>query len=237
MRLQKYMASCGVASRRKSEEMIAAGLVSVNGIVITTPGYDVDEFQDEVVVNGVKLARQAHVYYLLNKPCGVVSTVSDVHAEKTVLDLVPAGMRVHPVGRLDKDTEGLILLTNDGDLTFNLTHPGKVFDKTYRATVKGHVTGEDLHRLRSGVIIDNNGEPYQTAPARVKLLEQKKGSAKLELIIHEGKNRQVRKMCDAVGHPVIRLKRTALGSITAPELAPGEWRELTKEELTALKNS
>ncbi|MBC3803515.1 pseudouridine synthase [Acetobacterium fimetarium] len=231
MRIQKYMAQCGVASRRKSEELIKQGLVQVNGETIREPGFAVEPDQDEIVVNGKKLTVSPLVYVMLNKPKGVLSTAVDTHGRQRVIDLVPIKERLYPVGRLDMDTEGLLLLTNDGELTFSLTHPSHEFEKTYVGLVRGCPTKPSLERFRQGMAI----EDYHTAPAAIRILKQNRDTARLEMKIHEGKKRQIRKMCEAMGHPIIELKRVAMGSITLGELKPGDWRYLTKDEITYLK--
>ena len=235
MRLQKYMAQCGVASRRKSEEMIEAGRVTVNGQTVLTPGFDIDPSKDKVCVDQKPIVEDRKIYIMMNKPKGVVCTSEDRHAEVTVMSLLPHRERLFSVGRLDKDTEGLLLLTNDGDLTFKLTHPSHEFKKTYQCLVKGHPDAVALSALEQGVEIDNEGQPYQTAPAEVRLIKRSRGSSQIELTIHEGKKRQVRKMCAAVGYPVVALKRLSLGELTLEGLKTGAWRELTKEEIAYLK--
>ena len=235
MRLQKYMAQCGVASRRKSEEIIAAGRVTVDGQVVTTPGFDIDPNKNEVRVDGRALAEDKKIYIVLNKPRGVVCTSKDRHAERTVMDLLPHRERLFTVGRLDKDTEGLLILTNDGALTFRLTHPSHEFEKTYLCLVKGHPDEAALAALASGVAIDNEGELYRTAPATVRLIKSTRGGAKILMTIHEGKKRQVRKMCAAVGHPVVALKRISVGNLTLEGLGTGKWRNLSPEEIAYLK--
>lgn len=234
MRLQKYMALCGVASRRKSEKIIAEGRVSVNGKVVDFAGCQVDE-HDVVTVDGRKITPEKHEYILLNKPAGIVSTSEDAHAPKKILDLVQSKNRLYSVGRLDKETEGLLILTNDGDLTFRLTHPSHEFVKTYECTVKGHLSGEDLARLRGGVVIETEKGSYKTRPAGVEILNSKRGSTRLLVQIAEGKKRQIRKMLQAVGHPVTALRRTAIGRLRGDNLKPGEWRHLTDEEIAYLK--
>ncbi|MDO4288881.1 MAG: pseudouridine synthase [Eubacterium sp.] len=235
MRLQKYMAQCGVASRRKSEALIAEGRVTVDGVVVTTPGYDVDPAENAVCVDGRPVAQDQKIYIMLNKPKGVVCTSEDRHADRTVMELLPHRERLFTVGRLDKDTEGLLILTNDGDLTFRLTHPSHEFEKTYLCLVKGHPGEEALRALASGVDIDNEGEVYRTAPARVRLVRTTRGGTKIEMTIHEGKKRQVRKMCAAVGHPVVALKRVSVGRLTLEGLGTGKWRELSPQEIAYLK--
>ena len=220
MRINKYIASCGVASRRKAEELILNKKVKVNGRLIEELSFQVDEYKDTVEVDGVKISlNEETVYILLNKPEGYITTVKE---------------RVFPVGRLDYETSGLLLLTNDGDLTYKLTHPKHEIDKTYIAMVKGELTEEEIKNFKSGLEI----EDYITAPAKLRVLyyDKVKNISKLEIKIHEGKNRQVRKMCKAINHPVLRLKRVAMGKITLNECKIGEYRYLTKEEVNYLKN-
>lgn len=226
-RLQKVLARCEVGSRRTCEELIRAGRVRVNGVVAEL-GARVDPEADLVEVDGVAIGiRPGLVHYLLNKPPGVVTTVSDPFGRPTVLDLVPDRPRVVPVGRLDLETEGLLILTNDGELTHRLTHPSFGIDKEYLAHVEGTPSRGALRRLREGVELDDG----VTAPAKVSLL----GPGLVRLTIHEGRNRQVRRMCAAVGHPVRRLVRVRIGPLRDPHLAPGEWRRLTVAEVRALE--
>jgi len=228
-RLQKVLAYAGLGSRRRCEELIEQGAVAVNGRVATL-GDKVDPATDRIEVDGVPVAtRPGLVYYLLNKPRGVVTSVGDPHGRPAVTDLVPMTPRVHPVGRLDQDTEGLLLLTNDGELTHRLTHPSFGVDKEYLAEVQGRPSRAALRRLREGVALDDG----MTAPARVALVEPNV----IRITIHEGRNRQVRRMCDAVGHPVVRLVRTKIGPLRDSRLRPGEWRPLTAEEVRALERA
>ena len=221
MRLQKYMAQCGVASRRKSEELIAAGRVCVNGEAVLTPGLQVDPEADRITVDGKTIAEDKKIYVLLNKPKGVVSTSADRHADQTVMD---------------KDTEGLLILTNDGDLTFRLTHPSHEFNKIYEGLVKGLPSTGELKLFAEGVQIEDDDHTlHTTAPASVQVIKTYRSTALLEMTIHEGRKRQIRKMCAAIGHPVIHLKRTAIGSITLKGLKAGEWRYLTEEEIRYLR--
>ena len=225
-RLQKVLAERGVGSRRHSEELIAAGRVLVNGEVAIL-GRRVDPERDDVVVDGVPIGvRPGLVYYLLNKPAGVVTTASDPQGRPTVVDLFPAEPRIFPVGRLDIDTEGLLLLTNDGDLANRLTHPSKGVEKEYVAEVAGTVSAGELRRLRDGIELDDG----VTAPAKV----SQPSPGVLRITIHEGRNRQVRRMCQAVGHPVRRLVRVRIGTLRDAQLAPGEWRELRLDEVRKL---
>jgi 23S rRNA pseudouridine2605 synthase len=226
-RLQKVLARVGLGSRRASEELVAAGRVTVNGEVAVL-GRRVDPDRDHIEVDGVPVSvRPGLVHYLLNKPSGVVTTADDPQGRPTVLGLVPADPRVHTVGRLDLDTEGLLVLTNDGDLTFRLTHPRFGVEKEYLVEVDGHPRPADLRALREGVDLDDG----RTAPARVALV----GPSALRITIHEGRNRQVRRMCATVGHPVRRLIRTRFGPLADRSLAPGSWRPLTSEEVRALE--
>jgi 23S rRNA pseudouridine2605 synthase len=228
-RLQKVLAQAGLGSRRACEELIAAGRVMVNGEVAQL-GRRVDVSIDSVEVDGRPVGlRPGLVYYLLNKPPGVVSSASDPQDRTTVTDLVPDDPRVFPVGRLDADSEGLLLLTNDGDLTFRLTHPSFGVEKEYVVDVVGTPKPGTLKRLREGIDLDDG----RTAPARVSLL----GDGTLRVVIHEGRNRQVRRMGEAVGHPVRRLVRTRIGPLRVGTLRPGEWRQLDIDEVRALERA
>jgi 23S rRNA pseudouridine2605 synthase len=228
-RLQKVLARSGFGSRRVCEDLIAQGRVRVNGDVAVL-GRRVDAEADRVEVDGVPVSvRDGLVHYLLNKPAGVVTTASDPQGRPTVVELVPSDPRVFPVGRLDTDTEGLLLLTNDGDLTQRLTHPSFGVEKEYLAEVEGEPAPADMRRLREGVELEDG----LTAPARVASLAPNV----LRLTIHEGRNRQVRRMCAAVGHPVLRLVRTRIGPVTDRSLRPGEWRALTAQEVRSLEEA
>jgi len=232
-RLQKVMARAGVASRRRCEEMIAAGMVKVNGKVVTELGTKVDPAKNEIVVGGKTLLLQDKKYYLaLYKPRGYVCTLHDEKGRKNVIDLLEgfAG-RVYPVGRLDYDSEGLLLLTNDGDLTYALTHPKHRVPKTYLARVLGVPTHYKLEQMAQGLVLEDG----PTAPARVCLAGITEGKALLEITLYEGRNRQVRRMCDHIGHPVLRLLRTRVGNISLAGLRPGKYRNLNKSELARLK--
>jgi 23S rRNA pseudouridine2605 synthase len=226
-RLQKILARAGLGSRRASEALIAAGRVRVNGEVAAL-GDRADPETDRIEVDGTVVGvRPGLVHYLLNKPAGVVTTASDPQGRPTVVGLVPAEPRVFPVGRLDAETEGLLLLTNDGELAHQLTHPSFGVDKEYLAEVGGRPTRAALRRLREGVDLDDG----RTAPAKVSLV----GDRQLRITIHEGRKRQVRRMCDAVGLPVHRLVRVRIGPIADRRLAPGEWRPLQQDEVRALE--
>jgi pseudouridine synthase len=234
MRLQKILSQAGIASRRAAERLIAAGRVTVNGRTMTEMGSKADPRHDDVRVDGRRLkSAEKRRYLLLNKPIGVVTTRSDPQRRTTVMDLL-TGIReyVYPVGRLDYDTEGLLLLTNDGDLAARLTHPRHGLERTYEARVAGIPDPEALDRLRQGVPLDGR----RTRPAEVLLLNAGRRDAEgvLRLTIREGRNRQVRRMLEAVGHPVRSLKRTRIGPISDRRLGPGEWRELTSDEVRRL---
>lgn len=232
MRLQKFIAACGVASRRKSEEIISQGHIRVNNESITEMGHIIDPEKDIVTYMGKRIIPEGQkVYVLLNKPIGYITTVSEQFNRKKVTDLVELKERLFPVGRLDYNTSGLLILTNDGDLTYKLTHPKHEIEKTYVAKIKGCPNKEHIDQFEKGLEI----EDYLTAPARFKILEKDSSSCIVEIIISEGRNRQIRKMCEAIGHPVIELERVAIGNITIKGLAYGKWRYLTKDELDYLK--
>ena len=231
IRLQKILAASGVASRRKAEEMIAAGRVTVNGRVAhlgdsALPG------KDKVLLDGQPLGHSEKKLYLaLHKPRGFVTTLHDERGRKCVAQLVEdVGERVYPVGRLDKDSEGLLLLTNDGDFANQVAHPKRHVAKTYRVTVRPSVTEDQLNQLSTGIVIEGR----RTAPAKVRVLQQELGRVVLEIVLYEGRNREIRKMCEALGLEVARLKRIAVGPVRLGMLPQGKYRELTKEELRAL---
>jgi 23S rRNA pseudouridine2605 synthase len=235
VRLQKVLSQAGVSSRRAAEKLIADGRVSVNGKTILTMGVKVDPQKDDIRVDGRRIKAAARLrYILLYKPTGFVTTRSDPQRRRTVMDLL-VGVRdyVYPVGRLDYDTEGLLLLTNDGDLAARLTHPRHGVARTYEAKVAGMPDREAIEKLRRGIPLDG----HRTLPADVMLLNEGRRDAGgvLRLTIREGRNRQVRRMCEAVGHPVQQLKRTKFGGLGDRRLRPGDWRELKPEEIAALK--
>lgn len=234
VRLQKYMADLGIASRRKSEQMIADGMVKVNGRTAAI-GDKVTPKRDKVTVRGRKIAAGAKAkryYIMLNKPRGYVTTMSDEMGRKCVAELVkdiPA--RIYPVGRLDRDSEGLLLMTNDGEFANRVTHPSKHVYKVYRVTVRPAINEEQLVEMSSGMVIDGK----KTAPAEVRVVQREEGRCVLEIILREGRNRQIRKMCEQLGLEVPRLKRIAVGQVKLGGLKSGAWRELTKDEVHRLQ--
>ena len=233
MRLQKYLARCGVASRRACEKLIEQGKVAVNGTVVTTLGSKVVP-GDTVTVDGAPVKEESKkVYIMLNKPEGYVTTVSDEQGRSTVMELIEdVHQRVYPVGRLDFNTEGLLLMSNDGDFTMKVTHPSHKMDKVYQAVVSGVPSHFDIEKLGRGVYIDG----VKTAKAKASLISAEGGRALVELTIHEGRNRQVRKMFDAIGYPVLKLKRVAIGNIVLGNLPLGKWRHLNPNEVKYLKS-
>ena len=233
VRLQKYLANCGIASRRKAEELITSGKISVNGEVIAELGTKINPSKDKVVYNGKEVkVEEEHVYILLNKPIGYVTTAKDQFGRDSVMDLVKVKERVVPVGRLDMYTSGALILTNDGDFVYQVTHPKHEIEKTYTVTIKGIVTDKEVERLRKGIRIDD----YITKEAKVKILktDEEKSQSRLEITIHEGKNRQVRKMCEAIGHKVLALHRSKIAGIGVKDLSLGKWRYLSKEEVNKI---
>ncbi|KHD16159.1 pseudouridine synthase [Clostridium butyricum] len=232
-RLQKYMASCGIASRRKCEELILLGKVKVNGNVIEELGFKVNPLKDIVEYDGRVITKEEKkVYIMLNKPEDVITSVKDEKDRKTVIDIVKVNERIFPIGRLDYDSSGLILLTNDGELYNKIIHPRVELDKKYVAVVKGEVSLDDKEKFESGIDIGG----YITAPAKLKMLEysHRKDLSTIEVCIHEGKNRQIRKMCSAMNHEVISLKRVSIGNIRLGQLKKGEYRYLNDEEMKYL---
>ena len=229
-RLQKLISQCGVASRRAAEELILSGKVTVNGVPASL-GDKADLATDVIMVNGKPLVPQEeHIYLMLNKPRGYITTMKDEKDRKTVCDLVKTDVRVYPVGRLDYQSEGLLLMTNDGTLTYQLTHPKHDVPKEYLVTVTGDLESA-LVPLQLPMVIDGR----ETAPADVEVLKEHSGGGLLSIIIHEGRNRQIRKLCEAAGLTVNRLKRIAIGELTLGKLPSGRWRMLTEEEVSYLK--
>lgn len=245
VRLQKILASAGVASRRRCEELIVQGGVSVNGCVVTSLPAWADPSQDEIVVEGRRLARaDRKLVIMLNKPRRIVTTCDDPGGRRTVADLVdhPAARRLFPVGRLDYDTSGLLLLTNDGELANRLTHPRYEVAKAYRAKVRGRVEPDELERLGKGLFLVERRQgstvgASRTAPVLVRIVHRDRERTLLELTLKEGRNRQVRRMLAKVGHPVVQLERIRLGPLRLKGLARGEWRELTRQELASLRRA
>lgn|SRR5690606_9484071 len=232
-RLQKYMARCGVASRRNCEKIIKQGRVSVNGEIVLTMGIKINPAIDVVRVDGKIInPEKEYIYILLNKPAGYITSVNDPQGRPTVMDLIDGvDNRIYPVGRLDYESEGLLLLTNDGELAYYLTHPKYEIKKQYRVVVAGNPEEKDIETLRKGVDIGD----YTTWPAQVERIKTNKENSVFRIVIHEGKNRQVRRMFETIGHPVIYLRREKLGNITLGSLKVGEWRYLTQKEVEELK--
>ncbi|WBW95094.1 pseudouridine synthase [Oceanirhabdus sp. W0125-5] len=231
-RLQKYLARCGIASRRKCEVLITDGKVKVNGEVITELGFKIDPNNDEVIYNG-KLIKDEEIkkYIMLNKPLNTISSAKDERGRTTVVDLINIPERIYPIGRLDYDTTGMLLLTNDGEIFNSIMHPSRKINKVYEAKIKGNPTKEEIQRFCNGVVIDG----YKTANAKFEVLKSGTDYSEVRITIHEGKNRQVRKMCDAIGHKVVKLKRVSIGDLRLGKLKIGEWRELSKKELEYLR--
>lgn len=237
IRIQKYMADCGVASRRKCEEYILDGNVKLNGNTVNELGTKINPNKDIVEYNGKKLelSKENNIYILLNKPIGYVTTAHDQFSRQTVIDLIKGvKARIVPVGRLDMYTSGALILTNDGEFVYKVTHPKYEIEKTYVATVKGIIQLDAIKKLEQGVEI----EDYITKPAKVKILKTdiEKDISRIQITIHEGKNRQVRKMCEAVGYKVIALHRSKIGNLSVKDLKIGGWRYLTKKEIENILN-
>ncbi|MFH1287245.1 MAG: pseudouridine synthase [bacterium] len=235
IRLQKYLAQCGIASRRYAEELMRLGQISVNAQKITNPGIKIDPEKDKVFFKNklVVLPKSGGIYILLNKPKGYITTVKDVHAEKTVFDLLGGVQeKIFPVGRLDKNTRGLLLFTNDGELCFKLTHPKYEIEKTYYLKIKGGIADSDLSRLKEGIIV----EGIKTSPAKVKVIKKDKDVSEIKLTICEGKKRQIRNMIKKLGYFLLDLKRIKFGYLELGDLKEGEFRYLTNEEIEKLKS-
>ena len=237
-RLQKFLAESGIASRRKSEQLILEGKIKVNDKIVTELGTKIKPEKDIVEYNGKKIQKEnKKVYVLLNKPIGYVTTVKDQFKRNTVMELIKGVKeRIVPVGRLDMYTSGALLLSNDGEFVNKVTHPKHEIEKTYNATVAGKVTKEDVEKLTKGVEIEENSEIYVTKPAKVKILkiDEEKNLSRIQITIHEGKNREVRKMCESIGKKVLALHRTKIGNIDVKNLQLGKWRYLTEKEVQNL---
>ena len=235
VRLQKYLANAGVCSRRKAEELILDGEISVNGKIVTELGTKITPKLDKVMYNGKVVKEESkYVYILLNKPIGYVTTSKEQFGRDSVMDLVKVKERIVPVGRLDMYTSGALILTNDGNFVYQVTHPKHEIEKTYTVTVKGIVTDEEVEKLKKGVKIDD----YTTKEAKVKILkiESEKNQSRLEITIHEGKNRQVRKMCEAINHKVLALHRSKIAGLGVKDLSLGKWRYLNEREVAKILN-
>ncbi len=231
-RLQKVLAHAGVASRRACEKIISEGRVTVNGDVVTVMGHKVDREKDLIAVDGQLISfAKAYTYILLNKPIEVITSVTDTHNRKTVLDLVKVQARVYPVGRLDYNTTGVLLLTDDGDLAYQLTHPSFGVWKTYRATISGKLNHSEIRKLTDGILLEEG----LTAPAKCRIVQTLSDSQIVELSIHEGRKRQIRRMFDELDRRVIALERILFGSLSCQDLNRGAWRYLTDQEVSRLK--
>lgn len=233
MRINKFLAAAGVASRRKAEELVSAGRVFINGKEVTNLASDVAESDHVRLDNQEVRLKEEKIYIVLNKPRGVVSTVKDTHGRKTVLDLVKSNQRLYPVGRLDEDSTGMILLTNDGELAYRLTHPKFEIEKTYRLLIKGRVNDDSIEKLRRGVRLEDGF----TAPAGVKKIWETNDETVLEMKIHEGKNRQIRRMCEALKINLKELERIAIGGLSLGEMEYGKYRKLREKEIEMLKQT
>ena len=236
-RLQKYLAEAGIASRRKCEEYILQGKVKVNGKIVTTLGIKINPDKDKIEYNGKQILKKnnSHTYILLNKPIDYVTTAKDQFGRKTVLDLINIETRLVPVGRLDMYTSGALILTDDGDFVYKVTHPKHEITKTYTVTLKGNVTNEEVTQLINGVDIGG----FTTSKAKVKILmiDKEKNKSRLEITIHEGKNREIRRMCEAIGKKVLALHRSKIGNISVKDLKIGTWRYLKQREVDELLNN
>jgi 23S rRNA pseudouridine2605 synthase len=232
-RLHKYMASCGIASRRKCEEIILEGRIKVNNKTVTEVGFKIDTLTDKVEYDGKQIIpEERKVYIALNKPEGFVCTVKDEKNRKTIMDLVNIKERIYPIGRLDFDSSGLLLMTNDGDIYNKIIHPSRQINKTYIAVINGILDASDITHFNQGIDIGG----YITAPAQISVIKISEKNSSVKIIIHEGKNRQIRRMCEKLGHPVIQLKRISIGSIKLDGIEMGRWRYLTDEEIKYLKS-
>lgn len=233
IRLDKYLANLGICSRRDVKQVLKKQIVTVNGKRVRESGTRIDPKKDTVLLNGKKIKQPEFVYYMLNKPKGIISTTSDELGRDDVTSFIPTNRKIYPVGRLDKDTTGLILLTNDGELTHALTHPKYHVYKTYQLTIEGRLRQSQLYALREGVLLDDG----ITQPAAVTILREKENISILEMTIHEGRNRQIRRMCETVGIKLLELQRIKFGPIVINGLKEGEYRQLMEREINKLKNA
>lgn len=231
IRVNKYLANLGICARREVKKLLKVQKLLVNGAQVTEPGTRVNPYVDTITLNGKKIKPPTLVYYVINKPKGIISTTADEYGRDNVTKLIPTQERIYPVGRLDKDTTGLLILTNDGELTNKLTHPKYHVDKVYALTIHGIITREQLRALRRGVLLDDG----ITAPAEVKIIRENNFKTLVHMTIHEGRNRQIRRMCGTVGVNLKELKRIAFGPIPLANLKEGKYRELTEKEVSTLK--
>lgn len=232
-RLDKYLANIGIASRRSIKSLLKEQTLTVNGKRVRESGTRIDHTKDDIRLNGNLIRPPKLLYFLLNKPLGIISTTSDEFGRENVTSLIPSKERIYPVGRLDKDTSGLILLTNDGELTNLLTHPRYHVAKTYQLTIKGRITKDQITAFRNGIILDDG----ITSPAEIKIITETNTNSLISVTIHEGKNRQIRRMCEEVGIDLIALERVQFGPLSLGKLKPGKYRELTAQEVQTLRNA
>lgn len=231
MRLQKYLSMCGIASRRKSEQIIKSGLIKINNEIINTLGVKINPDKDIIFYRDKKIEPQKNIYLMLNKPVGYITTMHDEFNRPNVSQLININQKIFPVGRLDFNTSGLLLFTNDGDLAYKLAHPKHNINKVYIAKIKGQIKNYDLDKFRNGIVIDNK----KTAPAEINIISQNRFFSVVNIKIHEGRNRQIRKMCEAIRHPVVNLKRIAIGNLSL-DINPGQFRYLNQKEVAYLKS-
>ncbi|HVZ11700.1 MAG TPA: pseudouridine synthase [Patescibacteria group bacterium] len=232
-RIDKYLANMGVCARRTVDALLLEKTVTINGNRVTESGIRLNPNTDVVKINGEEIKKPELVYFLLNKPKGYISTTYDERSRKNVVSLIKTNERVYPVGRLDRATTGLLILTNDGELTNHLTHPRNHVNKTYRLTISGNISDDQIEKVSNGIELEDG----QTHPAEVKVLNREAKTSIIDMTIHEGRNRQIRRMCEAIGITLLALERIAIGSLTDKTLAPGKYRELTKSELRELQSN
>ncbi|HET9946903.1 MAG TPA: pseudouridine synthase [Patescibacteria group bacterium] len=233
IRLDRFLANAGVMSRRGIKQLLKQQELTVNGVRVRESGFRIDTHKDKILLNGEAIKKPESVYYLVNKPIGIISTTADEHGRDNVVSLVDSPLRLYPIGRLDKDTHGLILLTNDGELTHQLIHPKYHVPKVYKLTISGSASEKQMKAMRNGVMLDDG----VTLPAQASILYEKNGKSVLLVTLHEGKNRQIRRMCEAVGLELLDLQRVSFGPIDLGDVELGKYRKLTTEEIKLLKQA